>query len=142
MNHDTLGVYASMIDYKLKAVRNNLKIEAFAVFDKNHSWIMEKTQRILDHEQGHFDIAEIYAVRFEKKVNDSLIRDADVFLDYLNACYKEIAVQGNVAQAKYDIYTMNTLGRQEYDKWIGEKLDPLARGRCGQLPSRPRRQRN
>ncbi len=30
-------------------------------FDKNRSWVKVRTVSVLEHEQGHFDIAEIYA---------------------------------------------------------------------------------
>jgi len=36
------------------------------VFDKTSSWGKVKTEYILSHEQGHFDIAEIYARKLNK----------------------------------------------------------------------------
>lgn len=35
--------------------------------DRMNSWVIEKNDEILKHEQGHFDIAEIFARRIRKK---------------------------------------------------------------------------
>jgi hypothetical protein len=34
--------------------------------DRNSSWVVEKNDNLLRHEQGHFDIAEIYARKIRK----------------------------------------------------------------------------
>jgi len=128
-DRDTLAICAYKIKYQIKMVGPDLKINAFAVFERNNSWIKEKSVWVLDHEQGHFDIAEIFALQFEKKANDTTIKDVHVFLDFLNTSFKETAAECNAEQEKYDIQTMNTLGKQYYSKWIKEQLDSLAKGR-------------
>lgn len=128
--NDTMAICAFTIKYKLKVVdRFYLKIEAFAVFERNNSWMRVKTPFVLGHEQGHFDIAEIYALRFEKIVNDTTIKDPHDFFEFLNETFKQIAVECNDEEGKYDIISKNTLGREQYSKWISEQLDSLAKGR-------------
>ncbi|MBN8853418.1 MAG: hypothetical protein BGO55_18330 [Sphingobacteriales bacterium 50-39] len=126
---DTLALCDYTIKYKIKMVGRDLKIEAFAVFERNTSWIRVKIPLVLNHEQGHFDIAEIYALRFEKIVNDTTIKDPHDFLRFLNESFKKIVAECNEEEGKYDIISMNTLGREQYSKWISEQLDSLAKGR-------------
>jgi hypothetical protein len=49
------------------------EVKVFAVFDRNTSWVHGKVnQRLLDHEQGHFDNAQIAAHRAQKKFDELL----------------------------------------------------------------------
>ena len=50
-------------------------VSATAHFDKSISWVKEgyKTDFVLKHEQGHFDIAQISADRFNERVQSELM---------------------------------------------------------------------
>jgi hypothetical protein len=122
---DTLAVCSCSIEYTLKIVDGKIKIYAFAVFSQKRSWMIRKTDFILQHEQGHFDIAEIYALRFQKNVNSSDIKNAHAFFEFLNSNLQQIVIECNVEQEKYDSWTSNSLGREPYYKWIREQLDSL-----------------
>jgi len=52
----------------LKRNTEKYDIEIYSYFDKNASWVKYKTTG-LSHEQGHFDIEEIYARRLKKIIN-------------------------------------------------------------------------
>ena len=53
-------------------------------FEKNKSWGLVKNDWILKHEQGHFDIAEIFARKLNRSINEyefnksSFQKDLDV----------------------------------------------------------------
>lgn len=52
-----------------------LDIDAAAFFSPSGSWarLDGKTPELLTHEQGHFDMAELYALRLRKAIQDAKI---------------------------------------------------------------------
>ena len=54
------------IDYNISNTSFSYKIESR--FSKTRSWGLHKTDYILSHEQGHFDIAEIFARKLHKEI--------------------------------------------------------------------------
>lgn len=63
------------------------KIEVLVYFNPNDSWMLIKDDRTLEHEQIHFNIAELYARKMRKSV-DSLnmlnINDFQIYKDKIN----------------------------------------------------------
>lgn len=104
--------------------------EAVAEVDRRQSWTTRPTdERLLDHEQGHFDVTELWARRLQKKFNeliaagtivghgeDSATAIADLngrvdarVQDYLDAEHKQ--------QDQYDITTHHgTYHRSQADE--------------------------
>jgi len=79
LNFDALTYYG--YEYSLKTI-NNLPISfnSDLFFRKNKSWVRIKTPLLLNHEQGHFDIAEIY---YESTFDlDSIQNEYDIETDY------------------------------------------------------------
>lgn len=101
----------------------NFKI--YNYFDKCRSWSLTKDERLLEHEQLHFDISELY-VRKTRKYFDSL--NAMNVLDpkeYLRAKEK-IAKESYKLQQEYDEDVLLDFPRQ--DKWrklIDKELEKL-----------------
>lgn len=105
----------------LKADRINLLGEitfrAHAVFDQQQSWSFpeRQTPEILQHEQLHFDIAEVYARKLERKLNALRIRKGQ------KAAAKELQQRYTRAQlacqARYDAETVHGLNRQQQQAW-------------------------
>jgi hypothetical protein len=58
-------------ELKSKTVEAKLtNFDAVAEVDRRQSWTTRPTdERLLDHEQGHFDVTELYARRIQKKLN-------------------------------------------------------------------------
>lgn len=56
-----------------------LDIDANAFFSPGGSWVKpnDKTPELLKHEQGHFNMAELYALRLRKAIRDAKIGCAD-----------------------------------------------------------------
>lgn len=56
-----------------------LDIDAAAFFSPGGSWARPdgKTPELLKHEQGHFDMAELYALKLRKAVQDAMIGCGD-----------------------------------------------------------------
>src|SRR6266567_3162991 len=53
------------IEYNFK--NNTVTYKIVCRFSKNKSWGLYKTDHILGHEQGHFDITEIFARKLNKE---------------------------------------------------------------------------
>jgi len=64
--------------YRYSPVRSGLlfratNIEVFATFDPDKSWLRgEVGRRLLDHEQGHFDLTQIHAIRTNREIAKQL----------------------------------------------------------------------
>jgi molecular chaperone DnaK (HSP70) len=73
-------------------------------FLKEKSWIMNRKPSVLSHEQGHFDISEIYARKIRKAVNELLrknIDDENIYKETIKLFLNELAIH----QEKYDAET-------------------------------------
>jgi hypothetical protein len=77
--------------YQLACRNGLLDIDAAAFFSPGGSWVKpdSKTPELLSHEQGHFDMAELYALRLRKAIQDSKIGCGDTAK--ANAAGKKIA---------------------------------------------------
>jgi hypothetical protein len=65
--------------YQLVCRNGLLDIDVAAFFSPSGSWVKPdaKTPELLRHEQGHFDMAEMYALRLRKSVLDAKIGCGD-----------------------------------------------------------------
>jgi len=61
--------------FQLKCRSAMLDVDAYAFFSPSGSWVKpgEKTAELLKHEQGHFDMAEVYALRLRQAIHDAAI---------------------------------------------------------------------
>ncbi|WP_225000011.1 hypothetical protein [Cesiribacter sp. SM1] len=88
-----------------------------AVFDSHRSWAHpdRKDDYVLAHEQLHFDIAEVYARRLERKLNSMQIKVKD------KEVAKRLALQYNEAQMKeqgrFDKDCVHGLDRKSQEGW-------------------------
>ncbi len=118
-NYTKLGFSTVYIDYTPKYENQKFMIEACAVFVKNKSWLKRKDERVLKHEQGHFDIAELYARKFEDRMAD--VKPAD-FTSRLGVVLQEIQTELQEAQSRYDLVTSNSTIQENYYKWLEAEL--------------------
>jgi len=125
---DTLAVIKCYIKYDLKILSGKQVVHGYAAMDPQLSWMKVKTPEVLKHEQGHFDLAEIYARKLEKTVNDTTIADLHDYVIFLTNYYKDIMDELKAENDKYDAWTRNTPGRNFYYKWISEQLFPPNNG--------------
>ncbi|MEO0787178.1 MAG: DUF922 domain-containing protein, partial [Bacteroidota bacterium] len=80
---------------------------------------------ILDHEQRHFDISEIYARKMRKAVYESLTRQdnlqqrmAEIYNDFMRQCSEK--------QDEYDSEVYYDSKRQEaWNTWVANELEAL-----------------
>jgi len=99
-------------------------ISVKAIFLPNKSWVVQKDRVVLSHENGHFDISELYARKLRKKISDTHFH-ADEFRKELYAIYYELDESMDNYHDRYDLETEEStdLEMQVYwEKKIADKL--------------------
>jgi len=86
-------------------------------FEKNRSWGLVKNDWILMHEQGHFDIAEIFARKLKKAVTEYHF-DNNTFQNDLGNIYDAIVKEKEKFQELYDDETNNSINKSKQQEWL------------------------
>ena len=94
-----------------------LKFRVVAVMDRDQSWMKKefRNDHILKHEQGHFDIAEIYAKKLDAALKKKHYTSKDVAT--LNALYDDYLAEMNELQLRYDRETRGGWDELAQSKW-------------------------
>jgi predicted secreted Zn-dependent protease len=91
------------------------------LFDKKKSWVRIKNDLVLGHEQGHFDIAELYARKLNKALSDYKFNSRTVN-DDVNRIYENMMKQHHAHQSEYDQATDFSRKIDKQIEWLG-KID-------------------
>jgi len=110
-------------------VRNNtFSYSITCRFSKTRSWGKNKTEYILLHEQGHFDITEIYARKLAKQLSEYKFNPSN-YQTEVTAIYKRIMDEKEEYQEKYDRETDFSRNKDKQSEWletIRQELDDTA----------------
>jgi Bacterial protein of unknown function (DUF922) len=109
------------IDYKISQNSFGYKIESR--FSKTRSWGLHKTDYILTHEQGHFDIAEIFARKLHKEMSEYRFNKRTYQKD-LKKIYEEVTEEKTEMQNDYDRETRHSINKQKQAEWL-KKIEEL-----------------
>ncbi|APY07521.1 hypothetical protein BWZ20_04065 [Winogradskyella sp. J14-2] len=93
------------------------KLYVVANFYSNHSWVYKESDYLLKHEQLHFDIAGLYALKINdefKKLIAKKIANFDTYFEVYQNLWKECLE----TQKQYDLETQHGQLVEENDKWI------------------------
>jgi len=106
-----------------------LEYDVVCYMDKSESWTFEKSDYALNHEQGHFDIGEIYARKLRKAVQKyvPVIKYSTIKkLDSLEVMYHSLL---EAEEERYDEETThptrNSIKQRYWDIKIKNALDSL-----------------
>lgn len=97
-------------------------------FNKNESWTKTWTATLLMHEQTHFDIAEVYARKFRKKIIAAM-EENRLDVELFKTLNQETQEQLDEAQRRYDEatnFSMDYRAQQEWTKKIKNTLQELS----------------
>jgi hypothetical protein len=97
-----LAVCASEITYQYKIVDGKLTYTIDCFFDKKKSWIKYNMAAITDHEQGHFDISKLFALKLEKRFRDYKITNVYSVYQDLQNMYNSIIQERTQMHNRYD----------------------------------------
>ena len=105
---NAIGDAGTAVSIKAKPymVQKKIKYDVYAYFNRQKSWAVDKSTELLEHEQLHFDIAELYARKIRKRISELSSRGVDD-LDKYNAEIKRLLEESNAADVEYDLETLH-----------------------------------
>lgn len=103
------------IEYNITSSNFSYKIKSR--FSKNRSWGLHKTNYILRHEQGHFDIAEVFARKLHKKMGEYKF-NKKTFQKDLKKIYDEVTEEKGKIQNLYDEETNHSINKKKQAEWL------------------------
>lgn len=103
------------VSYTISSTGFTYRIECR--FSKTRSWGLHKTDYILSHEQGHFDIAEIFARKLHKKLSEYQFNKRTYQKD-LDKIYEEIVQGKDKMQNDYDRETNHSINKDKQAEWL------------------------
>lgn len=104
----------------------SLRFTVEAYFSHPDSWVdgPDASALLLQHEQGHFNIGEIYARKLRRKLSNT--RFTREGLDrQIQAVYQEVFDEYAKAQQTYDevtAHSTNPAAQAEWDRWMNKEL--------------------
>ncbi len=113
------------IEYDIRDNSFTYKIQCR--FSRTKSWGLSKTEYILKHEQGHFDIAEIFARELNKKMTEYKF-DKVAYRTDLRKIYEKVTREKSDFQDQYDVETDHSRKKEQQEEWlkkIDKKLEDL-----------------
>ena len=110
---------------------NILRFKVVAVMDKDESWIKNgfRKAHILNHEQGHFDIAQIFARKLAAELKKRFYTPRDVKI--LSAVYDDFLNRMNEVQVRYDDETRggwDPVAQSKWRRYIKRELSGVMKG--------------
>ena len=103
------------IEYDISGSSFGYKIHSR--FSKTRSWGLYKTDYILGHEQGHFDIAEIFARKLNKNMSEYRFNKR-TYQEDLNKIYNDILDEKEKMQNDYDKETNHSINKEKQAEWL------------------------
>lgn len=113
---------STQIGFEYHVRDNNLTYTISCKFSKTKSWGRYKNDYILSHEQGHFDIAEIFARKLNKEVKEYLSKSRNH--EGLNPIYTKLMNEKREMQEDYDIETNHSINKAKQAEW-NEKIEEM-----------------
>jgi len=110
------------VEYHLK--NNSLTYTITCRFSKTASWGKHKTDYILQHEQGHFDITELFARKLAKELKTYKF-DRRHYQEDISKIYKKVMDEKEEYQTKYDKETDFSRNKQQQSEWLEKIKDEL-----------------
>ena len=99
----------------------------FTAFNRNSSWYLDGKNKplALEHEQGHFDLTEIFSRILRKRIENEEYYNEEFDINQL---YEEIMESLDSAQHEYEVATVHGSVDNTQEKWsklIKEELESL-----------------
>lgn len=120
------------IRYAIDAPEGKVRIRTEAYFLKEESWVHvdHKVATLLRHEQGHFDIAGVFALRLAKALQHLEVSAEEFMQKHLNEraeeLFQAIYAELDATQQRYDqetVHGTNTEAQTQWEAWILEELN-------------------
>lgn len=129
-NHEAhaLTSYEVMFSSSYNGETGEMQFEVTCVFVKDKSWVKEDpTDLLLKHEQGHFDIAEIYTRKLRKELGQMKFNPKTIEAE-VGKIYNRLMKESHERQRKYDKETDHSKIKEKQAEWdiiIAKELKAL-----------------
>ncbi|MCC5613171.1 hypothetical protein LC612_42465 [Nostoc sp. CHAB 5834] len=111
-----------LVKYKYKVLsfrRDTVNIDLqTSVFLRGNSWVLpdKKTDELLEHEQGHFNMGILCTLKFKKEVASTVLLKSN-YNEKIDLIFKSILMDINQMSLRYDEETNHMLNKSEQKKW-------------------------
>ena len=113
----TAALTTTHLGFSYSVVNSKVTYDIDCRFEKNRSWGLVKNDWILKHEQGHFDIAEIFARKLKKAISDYTFNKSTFKTD-LDAIYRSVMDAKDKFQQQYDDETNYSINKTKQEEWL------------------------
>lgn len=120
---DAAALTATHLGFAFSFIKGQVTYNIECRFDKNRSWVLIKNDWILGHEQGHFDIAEIFARKLKKEVS-AYTFNKNTFQKDLDVIYNKIMKEKEALQNQYDDETDFSRNKPKQEEWL-KKIEKM-----------------
>jgi hypothetical protein len=108
---------STQIGFEYHVRDNNLTYAISCKFSKTKSWGRYKNDYILSHEQGHFDIAEIFTRKLVKALKEYSF-NASTYKNDLRKIYSDTMRDKEKLQQQYDNETDYSRNKPKQEEWL------------------------
>ena len=107
--------------------KSKLMMNIRACFIKKEAWKKEKTPSdyLLNHEQKHFDITEIFTRKLRKILSDTVFKNESIAKKEIPKIIRNNNKIFNAFQELYDKETNHSINKEQQDFWDKKILDEL-----------------
>ena len=121
------GDAATAVQIKAKPFRvdNEIFYDVFAYFNREQSWKRDVSAQLLEHEQLHFDIAELYARKIRREITHLKAKNIND-VSTINAAIREILEESNRVDLQYDAETLHGSLLKKQSLWNEKVKNELA----------------
>ncbi len=123
LNSDAAATTTTYLVFSYNLKENDFSFQIESKFSRTRSWGLHKTAHILAHEQGHFDIAEIFARKLYKKLKEYSFNKRTFKTD-LRTIYQDILDEKENFQNNYDRETNHSINKEKQAEWL-KRIDAL-----------------
>jgi hypothetical protein len=116
-NTDAVASTSTSLGMAYQVKNNQFKYQLTCNFSKVRSWGLIKTPYILGHEQGHFDITELFARKLHKALQEYVMNRA-TFKKDIDAIYQTVVMQKEAFQMAYDGETDHSRKKGVQAQWL------------------------
>ena len=135
LNESAVAITASGITFEFsirqtndkQVVNYNSNVEALFYPEQSWSKPNQADEHVLEHEQLHFDITELFARKFRQRI--SKMNTSNHISKELKATHKSILKALSIFQDKYDNetdFSKNIVSQAEWSKYVREELNKLS----------------
>lgn len=108
----TVAELGSILSYD----NSSFKAKVTCAFEKKKSWRLGTGQNLLSHEQGHFDIAELFARKLRKALKEYIFNPKTIEVDYYKI-FSKIKIERAKMDALYDKETSLSRNKSRQLYW-------------------------